>query len=386
VAQGEATKGVTDDACKSYVAAYLKATNDGNKREADEAFTALAKAVESIIIACSRRWSRKECDDIRQIALMSLVEALPSYDPSRQFYAFARTIIYNRVASAFIGDKTMKRQANVVSLNERHGDGNVSLSNVLAVEDESLERIERRDDAKVLIDRLSPQYFTKIEWLSSQLVYVEGLSYAEAAERLQSQYGMDASQKTVDNAVARFVMKARAVLNRPLNKRALVAGGLCHSDDGWRPYVCIGGVVYRAKAHATKPEALEALTVLRRQVAAGTAGPKQQNVSKHVGVTWFATTKKWMAIWKGTYLGYFDSIEEAVKVIETFRTTGIKPTIHQPASGHRNIYIKGGTFYIEVKKSGQRLRKQVPTLEEALRVRDDFRRQLGLQVPQTAAS
>ncbi len=253
-------------------------TDPSRKKEADAIFSQLMGLLKPTLnlMLCKWRW-RNDLDDLRQVAMMGILDALRNYDSSLSFQGYVSTVISRRLITH---NRSMQgrcthgirfiengKQVEFVSLDAdidvrgrtRH------LKDLLATNDDGgIEAMIEAEDSPVRL--LCPDDFSRMEWLAAELVFGLGYSYEETQEILHRDHDITLTMHGVDNATQRFKKKAHKILSgaprpkqtaRPQKTRAKRGEGKCVRFDNNRWFAVVTG--QQVGAYPDEQSALEAV-------------------------------------------------------------------------------------------------------------------------------
>ncbi len=145
-------------------------------------------------------------DDLYQVGLIALSNAVDNYNNSFNFQTFAYTCIQNKVLSALRSKNSKKNQAlkNYIPLSG-YGDGDMDKTEVLVDSKIGPEEFFIDNESKDEIELSIKETLSKLEYKIFAL-HIQGFSYEEIGNKIGK------STKSVDNAIQRIRKKLRLKL------------------------------------------------------------------------------------------------------------------------------------------------------------------------------
>jgi RNA polymerase sigma factor (sigma-70 family) len=195
----------------------------------DKLFAAIARASNATIAKIVYGNGRLDPDDLRQIVLMSLYEAVRTYDPTRgHFTPYAATCMRRRVCTQYQIKGHPKNRANEAALhyNATDNDGN-ELATIMSALTEAEDGYRSAEDREALNHFLTllTSYLTGRErmvlraLLAYEKCYAAGGIFPFVQAFVARKYNVRLTRKAIDNTIQRLRRKAIDIM--PLALRSL---------------------------------------------------------------------------------------------------------------------------------------------------------------------
>ena len=143
-------------------------------------------------------------DDLRQVGLIALADAVDSFNEGANFQSFAYTCIQNKVLSALRSNNSKKNEPlkNYIPLSG-YGDGSVDKTEVLVDSKIGPEEFFVDKESKNEVELTIKNTLSELEYKIFAL-HIQGYSYEEIGNKLEK------PEKSVDNALQRIRRKLRS--------------------------------------------------------------------------------------------------------------------------------------------------------------------------------